>query len=473
MFFQKLSTIKRFFTTFAVNKNSYTKHMNRRFLFLTALLLLAVFPVMGQEPQKEDSASYEKRMEWFGNAKLGIFIHWGIYAVRGVSESWSFYNEYLPYDEYMSQAKGFTAKNYDPKAWVDLIKESGAQYTVITTKHHDGMALWDTKAEELSMKKCTPAKRDLITPFAKEVRSHGLKLGLYYSLLDWSNENYPNKTKNQKRYTNDPQRWDKFVKFNMAQLSELSNEFNPDLFWFDGDWEQTAEAWHSSDIIKLLRKKNPNVIVNSRIQGYGDYATPEQGIPVTRPSAEYWELCQTINDSWGYQPTDQNFKSPYQVLRTFCDCLSNGGNLLLDIGPREDGTIPQEEVDVLKELGRWTHKHAEAIYGTRAGIPAYCFQGYNALNKDGDILYLYIPYRPNGCVEVKGLLNRVNRVWVVGNGTMLNYKIYNKAYWSSTPGNLYIDVPDSVLDPQITVLAVLLDGPVKYSNGQGQVITAN
>lgn len=447
--------------------------MNRRFLFLTALLLLAVFPVMGQEPQKEDSASYEKRMEWFGNAKLGIFIHWGIYAVRGVSESWSFYNEYLPYDEYMSQAKGFTAKNYDPKAWVDLIKESGAQYTVITTKHHDGMALWDTKAGELSMKKCTPAKRDLITPFAKEVRSHGLKLGLYYSLLDWSNENYPNKTKNQKRYTNDPQRWDKFVKFNMAQLSELSNEFNPDLFWFDGDWEQTAEAWHSSDIIKLLRKKNPNVIVNSRIQGYGDYATPEQGIPVTRPSAEYWELCQTINDSWGYQPTDQNFKSPYQVLRTFCDCLSNGGNLLLDIGPREDGTIPQEEVDVLKELGRWTHKHAEAIYGTRAGIPAYCFQGYNALNKDGDILYLYIPYRPNGCVEVKGLLNRVNRVWVVGNGTMLNYKIYNKAYWSSTPGNLYIDVPDSVLDPQITVLAVLLDGPVKYSNGQGQVITAN
>lgn len=473
MFFQKLSTIKRFFTTFAVNKNSYTKHMNRRFLFLTALLLLAVFPVMGQEPQKEDSASYEKRMEWFGNAKLGIFIHWGIYAVRGVSESWSFYNEYLPYDEYMSQAKGFTAKNYNPKAWVDLIKESGAQYTVITTKHHDGMALWDTKAGELSMKKCTPAKRDLITPFAKEVRSHGLKLGLYYSLLDWSNENYPNKTKNQKRYTNDPQRWDKFVKFNMAQLSELSNEFNPDLFWFDGDWEQTAEAWHSSDIIKLLRKKNPNVIVNSRIQGYGDYATPEQGIPVTRPSAEYWELCQTINDSWGYQPTDQNFKSPYQVLRTFCDCLSNGGNLLLDIGPREDGTIPQEEVDVLKELGRWTHKHAEAIYGTRAGIPAYCFQGYNALNKDGDILYLYIPYRPNGCVEVKGLLNRVNRVWVVGNGTMLNYKIYNKAYWSSTPGNLYIDVPDSVLDPQITVLAVLLDGPVKYSNGQGQVITAN
>ena len=451
--------------------------MNRKSLFLTALLLLTAFLVMSQEPKKEppkeDSAAYINRMKWFGDAKLGIFIHWGIYAVRGVSESWSFYNEYLPYDEYMSQAKGFTAKNYDPKAWLDLIKESGARYVVITAKHHDGMALWDTKVGELSTKKCTPAKRDLITPFVDQTRSHGLKLGIYYSLIDWSNENYPNKTKNQKRYTDNPDKWEKFVKFNMAQISELSNGFNPDLFWFDGDWEQSAEAWHSADIIKMLRHKNPNVIVNSRIQGYGDYATPEQGIPVTRPKAKYWELCQTINDSWGYQPTDKNFKSPYQVLRTFCDCISNGGNLLLDIGPREDGTIPQEEIDVLKELGRWTHKHAEAIYGTRAGIPSYCFQGYTSLNKAGDILYLYIPYRPNSRVEVKGLVNRVNRVWVVGNGTMLNYKVYNKAYWSATPGNLYIDVPDNVLDPQITVLAVLLDGPVKIYNGQGQVITAN
>ena len=451
--------------------------MNRKSLFLTALLLLTAFLVMSQEPKKEppkeDSAAYINRMKWFGDAKLGIFIHWGIYAVRGVSESWSFYNEYLPYDEYMSQAKGFTAKNYDPKAWLDLIKESGARYVVITAKHHDGMALWDTKVGELSTKKCTPAKRDLITPFVDQTRSHGLKLGIYYSLIDWSNENYPNKTKNQKRYTDNPDRWEKFVKFNMAQISELSNEFNPDLFWFDGDWEQSAEAWHSADIIKMLRHKNLNVIVNSRIQGYGDYATPEQGIPVTRPKAKYWELCQTINDSWGYQPTDKNFKSPYQVLRTFCDCISNGGNLLLDIGPREDGTIPQEEIDVLKELGRWTHKHAEAIYGTRAGIPSYCFQGYTSLNKAGDILYLYIPYRPNGRVEVKGLVNRVNRVWVVGNGTMLNYKVYNKAYWNATPGNLYIDVPDNVLDPQITVLAVLLDGPVEINNGQGQVITAN
>ena len=443
--------------------------MNRKSLFLTALLLLTAFLVMSQEPKeeplKEDSAAYINRMKWFGDAKLGIFIHWGIYAVRGVSESWSFYNEYLPYDEYMSQAKGFTAKNYDPKAWLDLIKESGARYVVITAKHHDGMALWDTKVGELSTKKCTPAKRDLITPFVDQVKSHGLKLGIYYSLIDWSNENYPNKTKNQKRYTDNPDRWEKFVKFNMAQISELSNEFNPDLVRIKD--VHLAVRKIAGTRIPILDK------VDFEVAKFSLFSQPEQGIPVTRPKAKYWELCQTINDSWGYQPTDKNFKSPYQVLRTFCDCISNGGNLLLDIGPREDGTIPQEEIDVLKELGRWTHKHAEAIYGTRAGIPSYCFQGYTSLNKAGDILYLYIPYRPNGRVEVKGLVNRVNRVWVVGNGTMLNYKVYNKAYWSATPGNLYIDVPDNVLDPQITVLAVLLDGPVKINNGQGQVITAN
>jgi len=162
-------------------------------------------------------------------------------------------------------------------------------------------------------------------------------------------------------------------------------------------------------------------------------------------------------------------KSPYILLRTFVDCLSMGGNLLLDIGPKEDGSIPEEQIAVLKEFGRWTKKHKEAIYETRAGIPTEHFQGYTTLNKAGDILYLYLPYKPNGPVEVKGLMNKVNRIWVVGNGAMLNYKVYNKNYWNSVPGNLYIDVPQQVQDEQITVLAVLLDGPIKLYRGVGQV----
>lgn len=433
-------------------------------------LLIAASPLRAQDTlQNETVEQKDKRMEWFSQAKLGIFIHWGIYSVRGVSESWSFFNNYLPYDEYMEQEKGFTASKYDPKAWVDLIKESGAKYTVITTKHHDGVALWDTKVGDISVVKSTPAKRDLIAPFVKEVRKQGLKLGFYYSLLDWSHPDYPNKTRTEVRYKNDPERWARFNKFNFGQLAELNKTWKPDLYWFDGDWEQSAEAWNSKGIVDLLRSDNKNVIINSRIQGYGDYATPEQGVPVVRPEDKYWELCMTMNDSWGYQHTDSNYKSPYILIRTFVDCLSMGGNLLLDIGPKEDGSIPEEQIAVLKEFGRWTKKHKEAIYETRAGIPTEHFQGYTTLNKAGDILYLYLPYKPNGPVEVKGLMNKVNRIWVVGNGAMLNYKVYNKNYWNSVPGNLYIDVPQQVQDEQITVLAVLLDGPIKLYRGVGQV----
>ena len=199
----------------------------------------------------------------------------------------------------------------------------------------------------------------------------------------------------------------------------------------------------------------------------------EQGVPVVRPKDKYWELCMTMNDSWGFQHADTNYKTPHILLRTFVDCLSMGGNLLLDIGPKEDGTIPEEQVAILKEFGRWIKKHKEAVYETRAGIPAEHFQGYTTLNKAGDILYLYLPYRPNGPIEIKGLMNKVNRVWVVGNGAMLPFKIHNKSYWSQVPGNLYIEVPERVQDEQITVLAVLLDGPIKLYRGEGQVISAN
>jgi len=309
----------------------------------------------------------------------------------------------------------------------------------------------------------------------KEARKRGLKVGLYYSLLDWSHPDYPNFTKDETRYAiaDDPARWQRFVDFDKAQLTELSKAYKPDLFWFDGDWEQSAETWHAPEIIDLLASYNKNVIVNSRIQGYGDYGTPEQGVPTVRPEDRYWELCYTINDSWGFQHTDINFKTPQMVLKTFVDCLSMGGNLLLDIGPRADGTIPEEQVAVLKELGRWTKKHKEAIYGTRAGIPAGFAPGYTTLNQAGDILYVYLPYRPNGAVEIKGIMNQVQRVWVVGSGNMLNYKVYNKVYWNDIPGLLEIDVPEQALDPGITVLAILLDGPVKLYKGAGQVITAN
>ena len=223
-----------------------------------------------------------------------------------------------------------------------------------------------------------------------------------------------------------------------------------------------------------MRSTNPNVVINSRIQGYGDYSTPELGVPVVRPASRYWELCYTMNDSWGYQHQDTLFKTPQTLLRTFVECISMGGNLLLDIGPKEDGSIPEEEVAILKEFARWTGKHKEAIYETRAGIPENHFHGgYTALSTTGDVLYLYIPGKPNESVDIKGLVNKVKKVWVVGSGCELEHYLINDISWSEVPGILYINVPEKVLDEQITVIGVQLDGPIRLYRGEGQVISVN
>lgn len=439
----------------------------------TLVIILALLSSLLNAQHTENAEQKAVRMQWFKDAKLGIFIHWGIYGVNGIDESWSFFNGYISHADYMKQLDGFTAKNYDPTKWAELIAESGARYTVLTSKHHDGVALWDTQQDHYNVVDHTPAGKDLVGPFARAIRKKGLKLGLYYSLLDWSHPDYPNFTRQTKRYTKDAVRWAQFTEFNFEQIKEISAKYKPDLYWFDGDWEQSASAWKAPEIREVLFKDNPQTIINSRLQGHGDYATPEQGLPVSKPPQTYWELCMTMNDSWGYQSNDHNYKTPNQIIRIFVDCISMGGNLLLDIGPDADGKIPDEQVGILKELGRWTHKHAEAIYGSEAGISKDHFYGPTALSKDRSILYLFLDNKPNGPISIKGLKNKINRIWVVGNGTKLNYDIKMKQYWSAVPGILYVEVPEDVQDEQVTVIAVLLDGPVSLFGSEVKAIESN
>ncbi|MDZ7636117.1 MAG: alpha-L-fucosidase [Bacteroidales bacterium] len=389
-----------------------------------------------------------QRMKWFADAKLGIFIHWGIYAVNGIDESWSFFNELISYDDYMKQLQGFTASDYDPEGWSGLIKESGARYAVLTSKHHDGVALWDTELSRLNVADTTPAGRDLVKPFVKALREAGLKVGLYYSLLDWSHPDYPNMTKSVKRYTADSLRWERFVKFNHGQITELGTEFRPDLYWFDGDWEQGAAQWRAPEIRRMILDYNPSAIINSRLAGYGDYATPEQGLPTRRPQDKHWELCMTINDSWGYQGNDRNYKSPAQVIRIFAECIGMGGNLLLYIGPKADGTIPDEQAEVLKELGRWTTKHSQAIYGTRAGLPDGHFAGPSTMSPYSTTVSLFFAGDGAGELMLEGVKNRINKAFVVGNGTTLEAKEYLRPWWSSHAGVYFIKVPEEVLDEE-------------------------
>jgi alpha-L-fucosidase len=434
-------------------------------------LVIAGLAATGLKAQKISPDSIRQKMQWFADAKLGIFIHYGIYAVKGVSESWSFHNKEISWPNYMAQLKGFTASKYNSEAWADLIKESGARYSVITTKHHDGVALYPTSQNHYSVVKNTPAGRDLIKPFYDALRKRGIKTGAYFSLIDWSHPDYPGFLKDSSRYkvANDTARWNKFVNFMQAQMDEIGSAYNPDLWWFDGDWEHSAEEWNSPRVRQSILSRNHNSIINGRLQGFGDYETPEQNIPVSRPKMNWWELCMTTNNNWGWRPNDTAWKTPYEIITIFTDVISNGGNLLLDIGPKEDGTIPPQQVMVLKELGAWNKKHYEAIFGSQAGIAPGHFYGPTTLSKDSNTLYLFLPgqFKGDGVVEVKGLSNKIKAIRVVGTKQKLSHKIVGKISWSPVPGLVYIPVPATSQDTYMTVLALDLDGPVRLYRGHG------
>ncbi|MCS4304005.1 alpha-L-fucosidase [Chryseobacterium sp. BIGb0232] len=396
-----------------------------------------------------------KKMEWFKNAKLGIFIHWGIYSVNGISESWSFFNNYINHENYMKQLNGFSASKYQPEQWVNLIKESGAKYAVITTKHHDGVSLWNSKAEKAtSIPQNSLAKKDILSPFVSALKTSGLKTGLYFSLPDWSHPYYDINTRTKKRYEikDEPTRWNNFISYYQSQLNELSTQYSPDLLWFDGDWEHTSEEWKASQTLDLLKKYNPNIIINSRLNNHGDYDTPEQGIPVVPPKNPYWELCYTMNDSWGYQPYDKNYKTPNMIVRTLTDVISMGGNLLLDIGPKPDGTIPEEQIEILKNLGRWTSKHQHAIYETTQGIPFDNYKGKSALSVSKKSLFLYLDEAKN-FTKIYGLATKPISVKIVGDPSAVVKTDYN------AEKTLTLNFSNVKFDKDVTVAEVTFDHP--------------
>jgi alpha-L-fucosidase len=213
------------------------------------------------------------------------------------------------------------------------------------------------------------------------------------------------------------------------------------------------------EVREMILSEQPDAILNARMRGHGDYETPEQGVPINPPDGP-WELCMTINDNWGFRHSDTNWKSPRQVIQTFAECIGTGGNLLLDIGPREDGTIPEEQVEVLTELGKWISKHEEAVYPTERGLPFGHFYGPTTLNKEKDVIYLYILDKPKEYVTLKGVRNDIKSIRVVGSDETVDYKRFGGAVWQNIPGILYINVPEKAIDEYITVLAVELEGPL-------------
>lgn len=425
--------------------------------------------------------------DWFIEAKLGIFIHWGIYAVKPTGESWPFFNGEISYEDYMSQMDGFGAEKYDPAAWAKLIQEAGAQYAILTTKHHDGVALWDTKLSDLNVIEKCPAGRDLIEPYCAALREHDIKVGLYFSHLDWSHPDYPSLPKeipeedtggasktNRFNYQGktDYEAWSRFLAFHRGQLKELCTQFDPDLLWFDGDWDRSSEEWKMKELRDELHAWAPGVVLNSRMKAYGDYSTPEQGLPVLSPDGE-WEYCMTMNDHWGYMDSDTNYKSLSQIIRIFVECISMGGKLLLDIGPRADGTIPEEQEERLRGLGSWIRKHKEAAIESIKGISRNHYAGPSTLSRDRKNLYLFLFDLPQNQIFLNGLRNPIKRITILGTKEELEYKRMGGADWLNIPGNLWIDFPSQFEIGMGSVVKIELESELDLFTGKGGAVAQN
>ena len=244
------------------------------------------------------------------------------------------------------------------------------------------------------------------------------------------------------------------------------------MLWFDGDWERDAEQWRFGELKELLQEWAPGVIVNSRMGKHGDYGTPEQAIPIASPAGA-WEFCVTLNDHWGYMRGDDNHKSARQCIQMLVECAQMGGNLLLDIGPKNDGSMQPEQVGVLEKIGRWTHQYSEAIFGTTRGLPHGHFYGASTLSPDQTILYLFLFDIPRGEIAVKGLRNLVQRATVMGHEGELSHRVLGGAPWAHLPGITWIDMAGAPLDDDVTVIKLELDGPLDLYTGAGDVITAN
>ena len=291
-------------------------------------------------------ADREARMKWWHEARFGMFIHWGLYSQLGRHE-WVMENEGIPVAEYEKLAASFHPKPNAARDWARLAKQAGQKYMVMTTKHHEGFCHFDSKLTNYCAPKQGPG-RDLVKEFVEAARAEGLRVGFYYSLMDW---HHPDGA----RCATDEQARRRFVDYIHGQIRELLTNYGKiDILWYDVNWPLDVKGWESEKMNEMVFQLQPQIIVNNRNGLAGDFATPEQTI---RADARAWESCMTMNGSWGYHQADTDWKTPRTIVRNLAQCAHDAGNYLLNIGPRADGSVPEESVKILAATGKWLERN--------------------------------------------------------------------------------------------------------------------
>lgn len=428
-----------------------------------------------------DQEEYEKRIRWFREARFGMFIHWGLYAIPARGE-WIRSVEEVPKNQYMKYFYEFNPTEYDPTKWAKVAKEAGMKYAVMTAKHHDGFCLFDSSYTDFKSTN-TPIKKDLIKEFVEAFRAEGLKVGLYYSLLDWYHDDYPHygdlhhPMRNNKKEINEGRCFERYLEYMHNQIRELCTNYGKiDLFWFDFSYKNmSGEKWNASELVNMVRCLQPDVIIDNRLEvsgegGYGsladgnpttyhgDFVTPEQMIPPCgirdiNGKDLVWEACVTMNGTWGYNELDHNWKPSAMLIRKLVECVSKGGNMILNVGPDAKGNIPKEAMKRLKDIGIWMSENSASIYGCGKAGRGKPDTGW--ITRKGNTLYYHLFENTIGPMLLQGIgRDEIERVRYLATGSEI--RLSKSWICSNYPDMVFADLgPTPVLpDETDTVLEI-------------------
>jgi len=455
-------------------------------------LLVALYIVTGCNQESKSSVGEDKpmtkaastakkeltkdeRMEWWRDARFGLFIHWGLYAVpagtyqgervKGIGE-WIMNNGKIPVVEYEKFAGQFNPIGFNADQWVRLAKNAGMKYIVITSKHHDGFCLWDSKVTSYDIMDATPFKRDILKELAATCKKQGVKLCFYHSIMDWHHPDaqapfYPNYNDTSKSNPNFARYVDTYMK---PQLAELVKNYGPlGVLWFDGEWIKDWTEPQGKALYEYVRSLQPTILINNRVgkgrkgmeglnkstDDAGDFGTPEQQVPPTGLPGVDWETCMTMNDTWGFKSYDDNWKSTEQLIQTLVDVASKGGNFLLNVGPTPEGLIPEASVERLKGMGQWMAVNSESIYGTTAS--PFGRPDWGRCTAKGNKRYLHVFQWPaDGKLEVPLAGAAADRAYLLADKKQARLSVTQNA------DKVTISLPEKAPDAVDSVIVLVL-----------------
>lgn len=426
--------------------------------------------------------AYNRRIEWYLDARFGMFIHWGLYSIPARGE-WLRSEEEITKEDYMKYFEEFNPSDYDPKAWARAAKEAGMKYVVLTAKHHDGFCLYDSQYTDFKSTN-TKLGRDIVKDFVEAVREEGLKVGLYFTIIDWYHDDYPHygdkfhPMRKNPEFKNEGRDFDNYLTYMHNQIREICTNYGKiDLLWFDFSYDDMrGEKWKATELMSMVRSLQPDVIIDNRLECsgeglgslaacdptpyHGDFVTPEKMIPPNgiqdvQGNDIAWEACVTMNNNWGFCAVDHFFKPASMLIKKLVECVSKGGNMILNVGPDARGNIPEESMNILKGIGAWMNKNGKSIYG--CGKTQMPKPDYGRVTGKGNHLYFHLFENTIGPVPLLGVpKDRVKGIRYLATGAEV--PVSTSWVHSDYPDIVFADLgPDPILPDQTdTVLEVIL-----------------